>query len=142
MKQLSARQKKMIKVLRDTHIIKTACDRVGISRQTHYRWVKENKEYAKQVDESIAEGVALINDMAETQLISKIQNGNTFTIRYWLDNNHDRFKKQKHPTFHDFIHNLPKQIREDTSLSLEKQEEILRGLKAWSDWDHQRKNDD
>jgi len=142
MKQLSARQKRMIKVLRDTHIIKTACDRVGISRQTHYRWIKENSEYAKEVGTSIQEGIALINDMAETQLMSKIQNGNTFAIRYWLDNNHDRFKKQKHRTFHDDIHNLPKQIKEDMSLSKERQEFLLKRLNDWSDWKRRKNNEE
>lgn len=36
---------------------------------TYYRWREEDPEFTKQADLALAEGVALVNDMAESQLL-------------------------------------------------------------------------
>ncbi len=59
----------MIKALeKSLGIVSTACDKVGISRQTHYRWLSEDPDYKQQV-EDIAE-IAI--DFAESKLHEKI----------------------------------------------------------------------
>ena len=62
-------KKAMLKALeKSLGIVSTACDKVGISRQTHYRWLSEDPDYKQQV-EDIAE-IAI--DFAESKLHEKI----------------------------------------------------------------------
>ena len=50
-------------------IVSTACNSVGISRQTHYRWLSEDAEYKQQV-EDISE---MAIDFVESKLHEKIE---------------------------------------------------------------------
>lgn len=50
-------------------IVTTACKAVGISRDTHYRWMKEDEEYAAAIRD--LENVSL--DFAESKLMEKIR---------------------------------------------------------------------
>jgi len=61
-------------------IVTNACKAVGISRETHYRWLREDSEYAQQVRE--IEGVTL--DFAESKLHEQIFNGNVASIIFFL----------------------------------------------------------
>ncbi|MBU6321299.1 MAG: hypothetical protein KGI78_00375 [Patescibacteria group bacterium] len=80
--------------LRKTPILQIACDRAGVSRSSVHRWRKEDPAFAKAVDEAIAEGTALINDAAESQVIAGIKNGHpTFTI-FWLKNKHPDYRQR------------------------------------------------
>ena len=60
-------------------IVTTACKQVDISRETHYRWMREDAEYKAAVD-GIAD-IAL--DFAESKLHKSIESGSdTATIFY------------------------------------------------------------
>jgi hypothetical protein len=61
-------------------VVSTACKEVGISRETHYRWTREDEEYRRSVEE--LEGVAL--DTAESKLHEAIQGGNIVAIIFYL----------------------------------------------------------
>lgn len=61
-------------------IVTTACKSVGISRDTHYRWMRDDEEY-RQAIESI-ESMAL--DLAESKLHEQIVEGNTACIIFFL----------------------------------------------------------
>ena len=62
----------MLEALEKTLCIVTgSCKMVGISRNTHYRWLKEDPEYALAVEE--LEDVVL--DFAESQLHVQIKEG-------------------------------------------------------------------
>ncbi len=61
-------------------IVTTACKTVGISRETHYRWTREDETYKAAVD-SIAD-IAL--DFAESQLHKQIQNGEVSSTIFYL----------------------------------------------------------
>lgn len=61
-------------------IVTTACKAVGISRDTHYRWMRDDEEY-RQAIESI-ESMAL--DLAESKLHEQIVEGNTACIIFFL----------------------------------------------------------
>jgi len=50
-------------------IVSTACESVGISRQTHYRWLSEDPEYKQHVDD-ISE---MAIDFVESKLHEKIE---------------------------------------------------------------------
>lgn len=83
-----AQKQALIDELKKMPIIEVACRRTDTGRTTYYRWQEEDKEFAKQVDESIKYGKSVINDLAESKVITGIKNDDkTYTI-YWLNHNH------------------------------------------------------
>jgi len=64
----------IIEMLKKTPIIQIVCERSNVARATYYRWRKEDPEFAKQADEALSQGTLIINDLAESKLISSIQN--------------------------------------------------------------------
>ena len=89
------RQKKekdlIIENLKKIPIIEVACNKSGIGRTSFYRWRKEDVEFGRLVDEAIDEGVKFINDMAESQLLTAIKDGNISAIFYWLNHRHNSY---------------------------------------------------
>ncbi len=61
-------------------VVTTACKTVGISRQTHYEWLREDGQYRDAVDD--ISDVAL--DFAESQLHKQIQNGEVSSTIFYL----------------------------------------------------------
>ena len=61
-------------------IVTTACKAVGISRETHYRWMREDEVYKASV-EAIAD-IAL--DFAESSLHKQIQSGEVSSTIFYL----------------------------------------------------------
>lgn len=77
--------------LERTPIIELACDKVKVSRTTFYRWVHANKDFAKDVEKSLVTGREFINDLAESQVISLIRQGEIAAMRLWLQHNSHRY---------------------------------------------------
>ena len=84
-------KEEVLEILRRTPIVQTACSKVGVSRASFYRWKTESKTFAKQADEALAEGCELINDLAESQLLTAIKNQNLTSIMFWLKNHHQTY---------------------------------------------------
>ena len=80
--------------LKKTPIVQLACEKLGLGRATFYRWRKEDEEFARNADESLCEGVKLMNDMAESQLLSAIKNQNMTAIIFWLKNRHRSYAQR------------------------------------------------
>jgi hypothetical protein len=74
--------------LKKTPIVQLACEKTGIGRATYYRWRKEDQEFARLADIAIEEGSLLINDVAESQLLSAIKDKNMTAIIFWLKHHH------------------------------------------------------
>lgn len=81
----------LIAQLERTPIIELACDKVGVSRTTFYRWIHSSKEFTKAVEKSMTTGREFINDLAESQVISLIKQGEIKAIRLWLAHNSNRY---------------------------------------------------
>lgn len=81
----------LVDQLRKIPIIQVACEKVGVSRATYYRWTNEDPAFATEVDTAIMEGTAFINDMAESQLIAAIKDQNFPAISFWLRHRHKAF---------------------------------------------------
>ena len=81
----------LIDNLRQMPIIESACRKTNISRTTFYRWKKDDKEFAKLVDEAILDGEDLINDLSQSQLVSSIRDGNFQAIQLWLKHHHKKY---------------------------------------------------
>ena len=90
-KRLSKNKDQILEILRKTPIVQIACEKAGISRASYYRWKKDDKQFAKDSDEALFTGSLLINDMAESQLISAIKDKNLGAIIFWLRNHHTTY---------------------------------------------------
>ena len=74
-------KKEMLKALEvSLGVVTAACEAVGIARETHYRWMREDEEYKKAVED--LDGVAL--DVAESKLFEAISSGNIVAIIFFL----------------------------------------------------------
>lgn len=84
----------LIEQLRKTPIVLVACEKMGFSRATFYRWFKEDEKFKESAQEALGDGKNLINDMAESQLISSIKDKNFQAIAYWLKHNHPNYSNR------------------------------------------------
>ncbi len=87
----TASKQSVLEQLKKTPIIQVTCEKLGISRATFYRWKKHDQEFSDAVDTALTEGAQLINDMAESQLITAIKNSNLTAIIFWLKNHHKNY---------------------------------------------------
>jgi len=78
----------LIDQLKKLPIIQIACEKTGVGRTTYYRWKKEDPDFAFDSEDAIQTGRNLINDMAESQLLSEIKEKNMTAIIFWLKHNH------------------------------------------------------
>lgn len=81
----------LLEQLKRTPIKEIACDKAGVSRTTFYRWIKVSKKFAEEVEAAFNEGREFINDLAESQVISLIRQGNIAAARLWLQYNSHRY---------------------------------------------------
>lgn len=84
-------KEQLLEQLKKTPVVHVACEKSGVGRATYYRWRKEDLGFAKRADEAVLEGSLLINDMAESQLISAIKDKNLGAITYWLKHHHPSY---------------------------------------------------
>lgn len=95
MNAIDKRQEKnkelILEQLKKRPIVQFACGKAGIGRATYYRWRKEDEEFAKRADQALREGSLLVNDMAESQLMSAIRDRNLTAIIFWLKNHHPSY---------------------------------------------------
>lgn len=73
-------------------IVQVTCEKVGVSRNTVYRWRKEDPEFSKAMDEALVEGEAIINDMGESQLLTLMKEKNWNAISFWLRKRSPKFR--------------------------------------------------
>lgn len=92
MKKLRVRDK-FIKELQNTPIVQVACDKLGISRQTYYRWLKEDASFASVADYALSQGTERVNDIAVSNVLRGIQNQSESYTKYWLNCRHPEFRR-------------------------------------------------
>lgn len=82
----------LLEQFRKTPIVQIACEKLGVGRATYYRWRGEDPEFLKASNKALLEGRLLVNDMAESQLLSAIRDKNMTAIIFWLKNNHPDYR--------------------------------------------------
>lgn len=82
-----------VKSLETDLTIKAACLKNNLSRQTVYRWMKDDKVFAKEVAEAIKTCVLEVNDDCEAYMIKKIKAEDMNAIKFWLKFHHDDYKQ-------------------------------------------------
>jgi len=110
----------LIGQFKKTPIIQIACEKVGVGRATFYRWCQDDKTFMEDAHKALDEGKALINDMAESQLISSIKDNNFQAIAYWL--------KHNHPGYGNKLELSGKISTQNENLTLEQEELVKQAL--------------
>jgi len=123
-KEINIKNKELIvEQLKKTPIIQVVCEKLNVPRSSFYRWRKDDKDFSQKVDEALFIGKHLVNDLAESQLISAIKDRNMTAIIFWLKNHHKNYANKLE---------LSGRIRTETKLTPEQEEEIKRALKLAS----------
>lgn len=92
-REKTAKKKELVlEQLKKTPITQVVCEKVGIARCTFYRWCNEDTEFKAEVERARSIGYGLINDLAESQLVKKIHEGNMTAILFWLKTHHAKYK--------------------------------------------------
>jgi len=84
----------MIEQMKKTPIIQICCEKLGIGRTTYYDWRRCDDAFAKAADDALMEGMLLMNDLAESQLLSAVRDGNLGAITYWLKHRHHAYSSR------------------------------------------------
>ena len=114
----------LIEQLKKTPIIQIACEKINIGRATFYRWKKDDENFSTQVDEALLDGNELVNDMAESQLMSAIKDKNLTAIIFWLKNHHQSYATK--------IEVTAKLKHDDEQLTPEQEALVMKALKLAS----------
>ncbi len=80
----------LLEKLRKIPVVQIACEKSGVSRATYYRW-RENPQFASAADAALHEGVLMMNDLAESQLLNAIRNQSLTAVIYWLKTHHKAY---------------------------------------------------
>jgi hypothetical protein len=113
----------LIEQLKKTPVVQVACEKVGIGRATFYRWKNDDEKFASAVNEAISDGNGLVNDMAESQLMSAIKDKNLTAIIFWLRNHHPSYATRVEVTT---------KLKHDEELTPEQEELVMKALKLAS----------
>jgi len=82
-KRTAVAKKNMIEAMEKSFgIVTTACKAAGIGRTVHYKWLQEDPEYKRAIDELDCENTAL--DFAETQLFKNINGRDKTCLIFFL----------------------------------------------------------
>lgn len=92
--RIKLQQTKLLEHLAESGNISFACKRAGISRETYYRWC-DDEEFEQQANKSRTSGKEFVNDLAHSQLIRNIQDGDMSAIKFQLSNCHDDYHPKK-----------------------------------------------
>ncbi|MEN9552179.1 MAG: hypothetical protein RI935_556 [Candidatus Parcubacteria bacterium] len=85
-------QDQFLEELTKVPVVQVACERTNLSRNSVYRWRKEDKTFEKKMDEAMKAGVAFVNDMSESQLLTLIKEKSYSAISFWLRHRNDNYK--------------------------------------------------
>lgn len=96
--RIKKQKKKFLEIFRENIAIITAsCLKAKISRETFYNWYKNDKEFAKQVEEIRSEQLGSVED----RLMKAILNDNLGAIIFYLKSKHPEYKPKQSIDFGD-----------------------------------------
>lgn len=86
---------KFIQTLEDTPFMSYASKKSGISKATIYRWIKNDWDFRHAVKEALERGRSHLCDIAEMALVEKIKGKDMNAIRFYLQNNDNRYMPKR-----------------------------------------------
>ncbi len=125
-------KKKFIEELESNPIVQVACTKLAIQRSTYYRWKQYDKNFSKRCNVARKISIPIINDLAESGLINNIKNSDFKSIKFWLENNYLKYRKNSMQS--SKIRELEREAErerkrkedEKSDRAIEKLEELLR----------------
>lgn len=93
MKKTKKLVNKLLEEIERTGIIEISCEKIGISRNTFYRWMKEDKRFLEQASEAIFLGTGRVSDIAVSNILAGIKEKDMKATMYWLSHRHPEFKR-------------------------------------------------
>lgn len=84
-------KKLLLEHLEKTPIVQIACEKSGVGRSTYYRWLQSDSVFAKKARKALQRWVFLMNDVAESQLLKGMKDGNMTAIIFWLKSRHSAY---------------------------------------------------
>lgn len=99
-------QNQFFEELSKVPIVQVACEKTGLSRNSVYRWKKEDKNFSEKMEKALNDGVSFVNDMSESQLLTMIKEKNYSAISFWLRHRNDNYKN-KIEVKHGYINDNP-----------------------------------
>lgn len=88
-------QESLLKELHKKPNVEYACAKVGISRSTYYRWLKESRKFAQAAQQALKESRERVNDWAEAVIIGKVTEKDVGASKYWLAHNHPHYMSRR-----------------------------------------------
>lgn len=88
------KKNEFLEQLKKIPIVQVACEKVGLSRNTVYRWRKEDEDFSVAMAGALADGEALVNDMSESMVLTLIKEKNWSAISFWLKHRSPKFKER------------------------------------------------
>lgn len=93
MKKTKKLLNKLAEEVEKTPVIQVACDKFGISRNTFYRWMKEDKRFLICINEAMSLGSGLVSDVAISNVLEGIKRKDAMYTKYWLSHKHPDFRR-------------------------------------------------
>ncbi len=86
--RIQEEKKLLLEHLEKTPIVQIACEKSGVGRSTYYRWLEQDKKFARSAKQALSKGILIMNDLAESQLLKSVRDGNMTAIIFWLKSRH------------------------------------------------------
>jgi hypothetical protein len=93
------KEKPFLEQLKNIPNISLACEKVGLSRNTIYRWCQEDPDFKRLMEEALESGVNSVNDLAHSKLTKLINDGSLPAIKFWLENNDKTYIRPRPKSF-------------------------------------------
>lgn len=127
---------RFLEILADMPFVIHASKKVGISRSTIYRWIKDDVDFRKAVEKAQSSGRENIVEMCELALVKKVREGDVGSAKFMLMNNSERYAPKRPllppPSIpreeRDLLIEAYKLLRSTQRLSKEAEESIKNGL--------------
>ena len=87
-------KEKVLELLKEVPLVTYACQKLNIPKSTFYKWKEIDPKFKEKADSAINLGRSTVNDMAISQLMKKINEGETVAIIFWLKHNSPMFDKK------------------------------------------------
>lgn len=104
-------RKDLIQELEKNYLLQPACSKLGLTRSTVYRWMKDDQEFDQSVKMAQSVGIKYMSDYTESKLFKNIENQEQRAIEFFLRNNNERYKVRDRAADRT-INNLNQQLRE------------------------------
>jgi len=89
------RRKIILESLYKNGVVSFACKNAGISRETFYRWQREDFRFKEDCDDAEQMGREENCDMVEAGLMKEASKGNVSAMKFFLQNNSPKYMIKK-----------------------------------------------